>query len=283
MNDKWARSAFAAYLVLVIAPLAAGMVYAAAYSVGLAGLLRTGLSLAAWRAIINSGELFSALLLSAWVALAVTGLSTASGLVLALTLRGPIVHGSLGGLLHLPLALPTTVVAFATYQLLSGGGWLARIARALGTGAGDGAFPELVQDRWGIGIIAAHTLLAAPLLAIVFAQLYQAKRVDELAALARSLGASRGQIVRRVELPLLLRAARTNLFLLLVVVFGSYEIALALGRQSPQMLSVMTMRKFAMFDLNEKPQAYALALLYTLLMLAVLIAVLGRAEKRDAA
>src|SRR5262249_39037592 len=75
---------------------------------------------------------------------------------------------------------------------------------------------------------------------------------------------------------ILLSRAAANVLLLFVVVLGSYEIPLLLGRQSPQMLSVLTFRKYQRFDLLDKPQAFACSILYTLFALTVVVLALGR-------
>jgi putative spermidine/putrescine transport system permease protein len=64
--------------------------------------------------------------------------------------------------------------------------------------------------------------------------------------------------------------------LFFVFVLGSYEIPLLLGRQSPQMMSILTMRKLERFDLATIPQAYVIALIYTVMM----VFFLGFAYKR---
>ena len=45
----------------------------------------------------------------------------------------------------------------------------------------------------------------------------------------------------------------------------AYEIPLLLGRQSPQMFSVLTQRHFGQFDLGQRPEAFTLAVTYLLL------------------
>ena len=59
--------------------------------------------------------------------------------------------------------------------------------------------------------------------------------------------------------------------LFFIYVMGAYEIPLLLGRQSPQMLSVLAMRKYARFDITQKPEAFAIAFLYAVLVSVVLI------------
>ncbi len=268
------------FLAIAVLPIAASLFYALLYSVGLAGLLRTGLTAEPWLAVLRGGEVWESVGLSAAVAAAVVAATTILGLALALVFRGRLDRGLLGHALYLPLALPGAVAAFFTFQLLTGGGLAARVLLRLGLLSEPSRFLPLVQDRWAAGIVLTHTALAAPFFALLFARLYESERVEELAALARSLGASSRQCRWRVEVPLLLHAAGTNLALLFVVVLGSYEIPLLLGRQAPQMLSVLAMRKFASFDLSQKPEAFVVALLYTVCVTA-LIAGLFRRRRMD--
>ncbi len=268
------------FLALAVLPIAASLLYALLYSLGLAGLLREGLTARSWLAVLGSREIWESVALSAAVAAAVVALTAALGLALTLAFPGRLDRGLLGHALYLPLALPGAVAAFFTFQMLTGGGVVARALLRLGLLRGPAGFIPLVQDRWAVGIVLTHTALAAPFFALLFARLYESERVEELAALARSLGASSRQCRWRVAVPLLLHAAGTNLALLFVLVLGSYEIPLLLGRQAPQMLSVLTMRKFASFDLAQKPEAFVVALLYTAAVMA-LVAGLFRRSRMD--
>ena len=81
-------------------------------------------------------------------------------------------------------------------------------------------------------------------------------------------------------MPILLRTAFPTILLHLVGVFGAYEAPLLLGAQSPQMVSVLIMRKYAMFDLGRKPEAFICAILYTVVSLSLIVAAYrGMGEK----
>src|ERR1700682_1668788 len=127
--------------------------------------------------------------------------------------------------------MPFVIGAFVGFEMLSAGGVLSRVAYHLGFTRGIDGFPSLTNDALNFGVIATHALLALPFLTIVFTQLYESESVDAYAALSRSLGASEAQTLRRVTLPMLLRRARPNLVLLFIVLLGSYESPLLLGRQ----------------------------------------------------
>jgi putative spermidine/putrescine transport system permease protein len=258
------------FWLLVLLPLAAGLFYALLYSLGLAGLLAQGFTLRHWGETLASREVWASLLLSLRVAATVVLFSAAAALWLARQLRCRLDGAFPAAWLYLPLVTPGLVAAFVAFQLFSGSGLAARLLATAGLIEGPGEMPELVLDPWAWGVVIAHSFLAIPFLLLLFHQLYKSERVEELRRLATSLGATPRQNLWRVEIPLLLRAAAGNLALLLVLVAGSYEVPLLLGRQSPQMLSVLILRHFSMFDLGQKPIAYALALLYTLVVVLAL-------------
>ncbi len=144
-------------------------------------------------------------------------------------------------------------------------------------------FPGLVNHAGGIGILVAHIGLAVPFFVLLFHEIYRSEHVDGLSALARTLGASNAQVLYRVKMPILLQRATTNITLLFIAVLGSYEIPLLLGRQAPQMISVLTMRKYEMFDISQKPEAFIVALLYTGFVLTLLVLVFRKRMRTHAA
>ena len=268
----WALVPFAA---LVGAPVALALATAAVLSVrDVAGRP----SLAAWRAVLTEGEALGSLALSAGVATAVVALSLGLALPLALALRDRVRRGVVGAALHAPLAVPAVVAAFVAFQVLTPSGLVGRWLVAAGVVGGMEGVPVVVNDRWAVGIVLAHVALAVPFLVLLLAELAESERLADLARLARTLGAGRRAVRWRVEVPVLLRAAVPQAALLWVAVLGSYEIPLLLGRQSPQMLSVLTLRTFERFDLADKPKAFVLAVLYALAVGAVLAVVLRRRE-----
>ncbi len=263
------RIGLALFFLLTVLPVALSLLYAALYGFGVVGLLSRGFTFDHWRRVLTSVEVWASVGLSLYVATAVVVLTTALALPLALALRARLESGPLVYILSLPLAIPGTVAAVLVLQLLAGAGLLSRIAYRLGLTDGIAGFPSFVRDAWLSGVVLAHVAIAVPFFALLFAELHRSERILALGELAATLGAHRGQRLLRVTLPILLRAATPSLALLFVVVLGSFEIPLLLGRLSPQMLSTLTYRKYSLFDITQKPEAYILALGYTLLVLAL--------------
>ena len=267
-SSSFDRIVLLLFAVLVLAPVGGSLIYAALYGVGLVGLFAGDPTALYWRRVIESHETWASLCLSVAVASAVVGLTIAVALPVSLAFRERLGAGYLAYALTLPLAIPGTVAGLLGMQLLGSAGLLSRICFHLGLFAGPSEFPPLIQDPWALGIVATHVFLAVPFFVFLFAEIHASERVKALCSLAAMLGATPLQSLGRVTLPILLRRAQPTLALLFVVVLVSFEIPLMLGRQSPQMASVLIWRKYALFDLSQKPEAYVLALAFALMALA---------------
>lgn len=274
--------AFAAYGVIAVVPITIGLVYAGAYSVGLVGLISEGFTLAHWQQTLAGAEIWFSFATSAYVATATMLLTWLAALPVSLGLRTSLATGPLATAIYLPLALPMTVAAFVVFQLLTDSGLLARVAAALGLIDSPQAFGPLVHDPASIGVITAFLLITMPYFVLLLRQFYREEAVADLCHLTLTLGGTRRDCWRRVALPILWRRARIHSLLWWISVFGAYEVPLLLGKQSPQMISVLTMRKFQMFDLRQKPIAYIAALLYSFLVILVLWLVFQRTRRRSA-
>ncbi|SET48002.1 ABC transporter permease subunit [Hymenobacter actinosclerus] len=268
------------YALLVLGLPLAGLGYALLGSVVVVGPLAEGFTGRYWRALGHEPGLGYAALYSLWIAVASVGLSVVLALGLVLRAQPTLRRAPLPGLLYVPLVLPALVVAFYLFQLLSRTGWLSRISFQLGLTSSLEAFPELVQDGAGLGIILAHVLLIFPFLTLLFQAIYQESRLAELDQLTSTLGASAGQFRRRVAAPLLLRRAAPTVLLSFIATLGAYDIPLLLGRPYPQMLSVFIATKLQRFDLRELPAAYLAGFLVASGLL-VLILVLLRLVNRS--
>lgn len=277
---RWTRwIGLGVVLAACVVPLALALGYAALYSLGLVGLLSDGFTLDNWAELLT-GEFGRSIVFSAYVALA--SIASALGVALALlfaarrTLEQPTAYR----LLFLPLTLPPIVAGFITHQLLSGSGLLSRMAWHLGLVDRPGAFPALVQDPYGIGIILTHTLLVFPFLLLVLLNLWRNENLGELSRVAASLGAKRHQVILQVQLPLLLRGIFPLAALYFVFFLGAYDIPLVLGASSPRMMSVLILEKLQRYNLADIPVAYAMATWYALFCLITIAALYSRFRRR---
>ena len=269
------------YGLLVAGLPLAGLGYALLGSVGVVGPLAAGFTGRYWQALGADSGLLKSALFSLWVAGASLALATALALALVLGAQATLRRRPFPTLLYVPLLMPSLVMGFYLFQLLSRAGWLSRLSFGLGLTAGVEDFPELVQDAAGVGIIGAHVLLLFPFLTLLFQAIYQESRLADYHQLAQTLGARPDQFRWRVAVPVLLRRAAPTLLLSGIATLGAYDIPLLLGRPYPQMLSVYIATRLQRFDLRELPAAYLAGFLVAVGLLG-LILMLTRLTRRHA-
>lgn len=272
-DSKAEATAILLFLLLAVVPLVLGIVYALCYSLGLTGILSQGFTLKYWQQALSDIGFWFSLGYTFYIAFVTIGLTVIMALTLALYLRKPLRSGFAGFSVYVPLAFPAIVVAFLAFQLASQSGFFARIVYQLGLISDSSSFPELINDPLGIGIIAAHTFMAVPFFTLYFMNLHDQENIAELSQVAETLGASRAEQIRRIAVPMLLRRAFSTLVLYTIFVMGSYEIPLLLGRQSPQMMSVLVIRKLRKFSLATIPEAYITALVFIAIIIGLLMVI----------
>jgi putative spermidine/putrescine transport system permease protein len=214
-------------------------------------------------------EFWHSLGFSLWV----SGAATVIGAVLSLLvvlLFGQQLRSSTTDLtvLNLNLSFPHLVWAIGLGLLLSQSGLLARIAAALGLIDAPAAFPVLVRDRFGIGIILNYVSKEIPFLLLLMLSILRAQP-DEYNTVAANLGASRWQTMRYVTLPLVLPGLVAGSLLIFAFVFGAYEVPALLGVRFPRMLSVLALEFFRNADLNNRAEGMAISVIMALLVLLI--------------
>ncbi len=259
------------FLGFAVLPLAAGLLYALLYSLGLVGALSHGFSLDAWRLLFISPTFWTSLGLSSLLATVSVVISTWLALGLVAGWQAQLERPRVRLLLHFPLALPPIVAAFVSFQWLGSSGMLARMAWQLGWINDAGTFPPLINDPYYVGVVLTMLLLTFPFLLLLFLNYYQSANLPQFTQLATTLGASPGYIRAHIVRPVLLRRALPTLLLYAVFLFGSYEVPLLLGRQSPAMISIFISQKFGRFNLNDVPVAYAATGVYALLVITAIL------------
>lgn len=258
----WERFVAAGATFVIAAPMIWAAGYSLAYSFGLIGLLSDGFTTRHWSAALFSGSLIDSLLFSIRMAASATLLTV--GGVLTLLLVAPTLRFSKAAstIAIILMGAPAAVIALATLQIFRQGGFLSRLAYQCGLMGGAADFPVLTEDRFGVGILIALTCSQFPLAWLYFSQLWNSAKIDAACRQAEFLGATRSQARRRVALPMLLLRGRAIIVLLFLLGLGSFEIPYLLGRQSPQMFSVLIHRRFGQYDLRIRPEAFASATVY---------------------
>lgn len=270
------------FVAMTVLPLFAGLSYALRYSFGWAGIIDNGFTLSHWAKFWSTSELWVSILFSIYITVASLLITLVTALFLALKGSKLFKKGILSYLIYFPLAFPAIVAALFVFQQLSKAGFISRLAYHINLIDNLNQFPDVINDTYGIGIILTHVLLAVPFFVIYFSSVIQHEQLSQQEEIAKTLGARNRDILARISLPIILKSSRSTILLYAIFIMGSYEVPLILGRQSPQMISVMTVRNLKHFDLTNIPQAYIIALLYTLLILFALYFSLGKTNKAGA-
>src|SRR6202011_581944 len=104
-------------------------------------------------------------------------------------------------LLQVPIGVPHLAMAIVLIDVIGQSGIIARVLHLLGFAAVPADFPALINDRYGIGIVAAYVLKETPFIALV--TLAMLRRTDgEFELAAATLGASPWQRFRYVTFPM---------------------------------------------------------------------------------
>jgi putative spermidine/putrescine transport system permease protein len=261
------------FLFFTLFPLVIGLIYAFLYSIGIVGALSNGFTLRHWQAVLSSESFIKSLFTSLIIAAISLTLSVILALFFTIKLnKKPIHHSSF--IIHhfyLPLSIPAIIAAFLTFQFLGNSGIISRIFNNIGLIANAESFPELVNDKLYLGVIFTQVIMTFPFFVLLFLNLYKTYKINNLAVMSKTLGATNSQIRSRVVVPILLQKARPNIILFFIFLMSSYEIPLLLGRQSPMMLSLLISQKFRKFNLADIPQAYVMTVIYAILVIILVV------------
>ncbi len=215
-----------------------------------------------------SVEFWYALGFSLWVSLASTVLGAIIALLVLVLFGRYLRSGTNLVVLNLNLSFPHLVWAIGLLLLLSQSGLIARIAAAAGFIEGPAAFPILVRDRFGIGIILNYVSKEVPFLLLLMLSIVRSQH-EEYGTVAENLGANRWQTLRYVTLPLVLPGLLAGSLLIFAFVFGAYEVPAILGVSFPRMLSVLALEFFRNADLNSRAEGMAMSVIMAIIVLVV--------------
>lgn len=256
---------------IVSAPVVIGIVYSALGAAGIVGPGADGATLDHVSSVVSDIATWRGLLWTLWVAFASTALSFVLAVAVAAMFRGDRRLDRLGRKLAVfALPFPHIVAALGAVLLLSQSGLLARVAYAAGVYASPGEMPELIYDRWGLGLILALTWKEFSFLALVAFSIL-ARRGTELEETARSLGAGAVRTFRVATLPVLWRGLMPSTIAVFTFVAGNYEATVLLAPSSPLALPLLTMERQARSALALRGEAYALVMVAVIMSLFAVI------------
>lgn len=225
----------------------------------------TSFTLEHYRSLVHDQEFRASLWLTFVLASVATIISAVSGFALALALREWARHSSiLNSLLQVPLAVPHLAMAVVLINVIAPSGLVARIVYGIGLVETPADLPALIGDRYGLGIIIAYVLKETPFIALM-ALAVLLRLGDDYEQVAQTLGASTWQRMRYVTLPMVAPAVVSASLVVFAFVFGAFETPFILGRPYPAMLAVVAQRRFTSTNLEDRPDAIAVAIVIMLI------------------
>lgn len=232
--------------------------------------LRT-ITLDFYRHILTDPTVVQSLKFSLYTALTSSILSAVLGLILSwVVLKTNRRKGRpLPGVYRAPIYVPHIIVALFLFVLLTQSGLVARALFHLGLIPNMEAFPRLIFDKNGVGIILAYLWKELPFMTYITYDVFRTldTRYD---AIAGSLGAGTLQKVRHIYLPQLWPSITSGFVMIFSYAFGSYEVPLLLGPTIPRALPVLSYIYYSSVDLREHVYAMACNSIITIVILLTL-------------
>lgn len=234
----------------------------------------SSLTLAHFDRVLADPDFIEGLGFTLYLSLASTLIASAIGVAAALAFNALAGRSrALQFLFQIPLTVPHLVIAVATLFMLAPSGLLARLLQRLGLLFSPTAFPLLVNDPWGVGIMAAYVWKEVPFIALMVLAALQA-RGTELLDVGRTLKAGRWQRFRFITLPVILPSLGAAGLVVFAYTFGAFEIPYLLGQTYPMMLPVWAYKAYSDVDLLARPEGIAAGLVIA----AVVAAAVGLSQ-----
>ncbi|MEZ4832616.1 MAG: ABC transporter permease subunit [Caldilineaceae bacterium] len=219
--------------------------------------------------LLTGRDFYVSLGVTLYMAVTSTLLATVLALAAAMVLRRSFAGRRwLTAIFQLPLPVPHLVAAAGIVLLLTQSGLIARVLYAGNVLARPGEFPALVFDRSYIGAILVYTWKEVPFIGLVVLAVLRSVGADYEEA-AQTLGPTPGS-ASAVLLPLVTPGIVSTSIIVFAFLFGSFEIPLLLGVRYPNTLPVMAYRAYVDPDLTRRPEAMALGVVITLVVIGLM-------------
>ena len=221
--------------------------------------------------VLTSYYFLDSLLYTLKVALISTALAMTIAVVMALALRETFVGKKLVLILfQFNMTVPRMAAAMMLMLLLSQTGMLSQLSCYFGLTETASQFPWLVKDSGGVGLIAAFTWKFFPYIGMsVLGILQGASREFEDQAAVLGIGPFRR--FWHVTLPMIIPATSIASIIVFASAFGDYEMPAILGGTTHRMLSIYTYAKYSDPALMDKPEAYVLMIIMSIVLMAIIL------------
>ncbi|HYF84631.1 MAG TPA: ABC transporter permease subunit [Clostridia bacterium] len=221
--------------------------------------------------VLKDRTFLDSLIFSMQTAVISTVLTIILGFIAAYALSKTKEEALVQKLVRLPLLIPHFTAAFLVFLMFSQSGGLSRVMGTMGLLHGQEAFPQMVFDSMGMGIIITYVWKEVPFAALVLYATMKtigAKFYDS----AYNLGASELQYIMNVLVPLTLPSILSTFSILFAFNFGAFEVPFLIGPSYPKALPVLGYISYLSPDLKNRPETMAVNILITVICLLALYA-----------
>jgi len=221
--------------------------------------------------VLQDPDFGTSLILTLYISITSTLVAAAISVVLALALmRWAADSRAVNFILQVPLTVPHLVVAISVILLLAPTGLFSRLFSNLSIISSPSAFPLLVNDGWGIGILTVYIWKEVPF--ITFMLLSVLKNMGtELIEVGSTLNASKFQRFTSIILPIIAPSLGAACLIVFAFTFGAFEVPYLLGRTYPLALPVWAYKNYSDIDLLSRPEGIAIGLIIATIVIFSII------------
>ncbi|GEN28074.1 ABC transporter permease [Halovibrio variabilis] len=266
------RLAPALIIALLVLPVGAGLVMVLLPAFGyLPALGGHHASLAPWQTLFAQPGLGRSVAVSFASGLVSTAMALMMVVLFLAASRGTWLDRGIRRLVSPLLAVPHAAVAFGFAFLIAPSGLVARLLSPSLTGWERPPDALIVNDPWGLSLIAGLVLKEMPFLLLMSLAALPQLQVDNRLMLARSLGYSPTIAWLKTVLPSLYPLIRLPVYAVIAYATSVVDMALILGPTLPPTLSVSILNWFNDPDITRRFMASAAAVLQLGVTLAALL------------
>jgi putative spermidine/putrescine transport system permease protein len=221
--------------------------------------------------VLQDPDFGKSLILTLYLSITSTLIAAVVSVVLALTLiQWAADSRAVNFILQVPLTVPHLVIAISVILLLAPSGLFSRLLSTLSIIQSPSAFPLLINDGWGIGIITVYIWKEIPF--ITFMLLSVLKNMGtELLDVGSTLKATRFQRFSFITLPIIAPSLSAACLIVFAFTFGAFEVPFLLGRTYPLALSVWAYKNYSDIDLMARPEGIAIGLIIASIVILAII------------
>ena len=221
--------------------------------------------------VFSDRDFLRSLMLTLYISATSTAIAAACSVILALILvsfadKYRLVHF----IFQIPLTVPHLVIAVAVVFMLSPTGLFSRLAVNFGLIESSAAFPLLINDRWGVGIILAYVWKEIPFITLMILSVLRHTGV-ELLEVGRTLKAGPWQRFRYITLPTISPSLGAASLIVFAYTFGAFEIPFLLGQTYPMMLPVWAYKNYSDVDLLARPEGIATGIIIAGIIIVAIV------------